>query len=133
MGAAMSLSDCAWAQGEQTRIFRRFQQLYERYDLIVSPTTPVSPFPWSELYLKEVNGVALENYYRWLALTYVVTLATNPSISLPCGRDHRGMPFGLQVTGPSGAMRACWAVRRRWSRPSTATPRCAGRVPISPN
>ncbi|HZG22020.1 MAG TPA: amidase family protein [Herbaspirillum sp.] len=100
MGAAMSLSDCAWAQGEQTRMFRRFQQLYERYDLIVSPTTPVSPFPWSELYLKEVNGVALENYYRWLALTYVVTLVTNPSISLPCGRDHRGMPFGLQVTGP---------------------------------
>lgn len=60
----------------------------------------MSPFPWSELYLKEVNGVALENYYRWLALTYVVTLATNPAISLPCGRDHRGMPFGLQVTGP---------------------------------
>lgn len=100
MGAAMSLLDCAWAQSEQTRLFRRFQQLYERYDLILSPTTPVSPFPWSELYLKEVNGVALENYYRWLALTYVVTLATNPAISLPCGRDHRGMPFGLQVTGP---------------------------------
>ncbi|MGO0790401.1 amidase [Herbaspirillum seropedicae] len=100
MGAAMSLLDCAWAQSEQTRIFRRFQQLYERYDLILSPTTPVSPFPWSELYLKEVNGVALENYYRWLALTYVVTLAANPAISLPCGRDHRGMPFGLQVTGP---------------------------------
>lgn len=99
LGAAMSLSDCAWAQGEQTRIFRRFQQLYSRYDLILSPTTPVSPFPWSDLYLKEVNGVALENYYRWLALTYVVTLATNPSISLPCGRDHRGMPFGMQVTG----------------------------------
>lgn len=100
MGAAMSLLDCAWAQSEQTRLFRRFQQLYERYDLILSPTTPVSPFPWSELYLKEVNGVALENYYRWLALTYVVTLATNPAISLPCGRDHRGMPFGLQITGP---------------------------------
>lgn len=100
LGAAMSLADSAWAQGEQTRIFRRFQQLYTRYDLILSPTTPVSPFPWSELYLKEVNGVALENYYRWLALTYVVTLATNPSISLPCGLDHRGMPFGLQVTGP---------------------------------
>ncbi|NUU00998.1 amidase [Herbaspirillum robiniae] len=99
MGAAMTLADSAWAAGEQTRIFRRFQQLYERYDLILSPTTPVSPFPWSELYLKEVNGVALQNYYRWLALTYVVTLATNPSISLPCGSDHRGMPFGLQVTG----------------------------------
>jgi amidase len=99
LGAAMTLADTAWAQGEQTRLFRRFQGQFANVDLILSPTTPVSPFPWSELYLKEVNGVALENYYRWLALTYVVTLATNPSISLPCGLDHKQMPFGLQVTG----------------------------------
>lgn len=99
LGAAMTLADTAWAQGEQTRLFRRFQAQFAQFDLILSPTTPVSPFPWSELFLKEVNGVALENYYRWLALTYVVTLATNPSISLPCGLDHKQMPFGLQVTG----------------------------------
>jgi Asp-tRNA(Asn)/Glu-tRNA(Gln) amidotransferase A subunit family amidase len=99
MGAAMSLGDCAWASAEQTRLFRRFQALFDNYDLILSPTTPVSPFPWTELYLKEVNGVALENYYRWLALTYIVTLATNPSLSLPCGLDHKSMPFGLQVIG----------------------------------
>jgi hypothetical protein len=41
----------------------------------------------------------MRNYYQWLALTYVVTLATNPALSLPCGRDERGMPFGLQVIG----------------------------------
>lgn len=99
LGAAMTLADSAWAQGEQTRIFRRFQTLFARFDVILSPTTPVSPFPWSELYLKQINGIPLENYYRWLALTYVVTLATNPSISLPCGLDHKQMPFGLQVTG----------------------------------
>ncbi len=46
-----------------------------------------------------MNGVELENYYRWLSLTYVVTLATNPALSLPCGVDHRGMPFGLQMIG----------------------------------
>jgi amidase len=28
-----------------------------------------------------------------------VTLATNPALSLPCGRDERGMPFGLQMIG----------------------------------
>jgi hypothetical protein len=32
-------------------------------------------------------------------LTYVVTLTTHPAISLPCGTDHAGMPFGLQVVG----------------------------------
>lgn len=99
LGASMSLADSAWAQAEQTRIFRRFQAQFADVDVILSPTTPVSPFPWSELFLKEVNGVALENYYRWLALTYVVTLATNPAISLPCGTDHQQMPFGLQVIG----------------------------------
>lgn len=99
MGAAMSLLDTAWASAEQTRLFRRFQALFDDYDLILSPTTPVSPFPWTDLYLKEINGVTLENYYRWLSLTYVVTLATNPALSLPCGMDHKNMPFGLQVIG----------------------------------
>lgn len=100
MGAAMSLADSAWAQAEQTRIFRRFQAAFENYDVILSPTTPVSPFPWRELYAAQINGRAQENYYRWLALTYVVTLTTHPALSLPCGVDHAGMPFGLQIVGP---------------------------------
>jgi amidase len=66
---------------------------------VLAPTTPVSPFPWTELYAREIDGQAMRNYYHWLALTYVVTLATNPALSLPCGRDEHGMPFGLQVIG----------------------------------
>ncbi|WP_042885808.1 amidase [Cupriavidus necator] len=99
MGAKMSLVDSAWAQAEQNRILQRFQQAYEEYDLILSPTTPVSPFPWTRLFAETINGEKQENYYRWLALTYVVTLTTHPAISLPCGTDELGMPFGLQVTG----------------------------------
>ncbi|CAG9172931.1 amidase [Cupriavidus respiraculi] len=99
MGAKMSLVDSAWAQAEQTRILARFQQVYRDYDVVLSPTTPVSPFPWTELYADTINGEKQENYYRWLALTYVVTLATHPAITLPCGLDHAGMPFGLQVVG----------------------------------
>jgi len=99
IGAAMSLADAAWGHAEQTRIFRRFQETFRDYDLVLSPTTPVSPRPWTELYLAEMDGKPLRNYYHWLALTYFITLATNPAISLPCGVDHKGMPFGLQVTG----------------------------------
>ena len=29
----------------------------------------------------------------------MVTLVTNPAISIPCGIDEHAMPFGLQVTG----------------------------------
>ncbi|WP_028353600.1 amidase [Bordetella petrii] len=100
MGAAMSLLDSAWAQAEQTRVLKRFQQVYADYDLVLAPTTPVSPFPWTQLYADTINGEPQENYYRWLALTYVVTLTTHPALTLPCGRDAQGMPFGLQVIGP---------------------------------
>jgi Asp-tRNA(Asn)/Glu-tRNA(Gln) amidotransferase A subunit family amidase len=99
MAQAMTLDDATWAHMEQTRIFRRFQQAFQEVDVILSPVTPVSPFPWAVPYLDSINGVQLENYYRWLALTYVVTLATNPALALPCGVDAAGMPFGLQLTG----------------------------------
>ena len=100
---------------------------------MLSPTTPVSPFPWTQLYLAELEGRKLRNYYHWLALTYFVTLVTNPAISLPCGVDHKGMPFGLQVTGrfrgdrelldAAEAMEQAFAGRR---------PACGGRGRISP-
>ena len=99
MAAAISLADRAWAHLEQTRIARKFAAAFERYDLILSPVTPVTPFPWTELYAAEVDGQKMRNYYHWLGLTYVVTLATNPALSLPCGVDEHGMPFGLHVTG----------------------------------
>lgn len=100
MAAGMSLGDFAWAHTEQTRIFRKFQDTFRDYDLVLAPTTPVSPFPWSQLYLAEMDGKPLRNYYHWLSLTYVITLVTNPAISIPCGVDHKNMPFGLQVVGP---------------------------------
>jgi Asp-tRNA(Asn)/Glu-tRNA(Gln) amidotransferase A subunit family amidase len=99
MGARMSLLDSAWAQAEQTRLINRFQATFADYDLVLSPTTPVSPFPWTQPYASHINGEPQANYYRWLALTYVVTLTTHPAITLPCGLDHAGMPFGLQVVG----------------------------------
>jgi Asp-tRNA(Asn)/Glu-tRNA(Gln) amidotransferase A subunit family amidase len=99
IGAKMTLADMCWAHLEETRLFRRFQQTFRDYDLVLAPTTPVSPFPWSQLYLAEMDGKPLNNYYHWLSLTYVVTLVTNPAIALPCGTDHKGMPFGLQAVG----------------------------------
>ena len=53
MAAHMTLADMAWAHAEQTRIFRRFQASFRNYDLVLSPPVPVSPFPWTQLYLQE--------------------------------------------------------------------------------
>jgi len=118
LAANISLADRAWAHLEQTRIARRFAEAMERFDLIIAPVTPVSPFPWTQLYAESVAGVPARNYYHWLGLTYVVTLATNPALSLPCGVDERGMPFGLQIVGrlrgDVALLGAARALERAW-------------------
>lgn len=100
MAASITLADRAWSHLAQTRINRQFQTAFEHYDLILSPVTPLSPFPWTQLYAEVVDGHKQRNYYEWLSLTYMVTLATNPALSLPLGCDEAGMPFGLQMIGP---------------------------------
>lgn len=127
MGAAMSLRDAAWAQAEQTRLIKRFQRVYDEVDLVLSPVTPVSPFPWTQPHAAMVQGRPQANYYRWLALTYATTLTTHPSLALPCGVDSHGMPFGLQVLGrfrgdrdtlaAGQAMEAAFAADARLARP----------------
>ncbi len=138
MAANIRLADRAWAHLAQTRINRQFQATFAQYDLILAPTTPLSPFPWTELYAEVVEDKKQRNYYEWLSLTYLVTLATNPALSLPCGLDEAGMPFGLQMVGPlhhdarllgmASALEQWGKTQPGWGRPrpdmaALATPR----------
>ncbi|MBL8691589.1 MAG: amidase [Rhodospirillaceae bacterium] len=99
-GLRYSAADVAWAHAEQTRIFRRVQEFHKDFDLILSPTVSVPPFPWTQLYADKVDGKPTRTYFHWLALTYAMTLTGHPSTSIPCGKEPTGTPFGLMVTGP---------------------------------
>jgi Asp-tRNA(Asn)/Glu-tRNA(Gln) amidotransferase A subunit family amidase len=129
IAAGMTMADVAWAHVEQTRMFRQFQHTFRDYDLVLAPTTPVSPFPWSQLYLTEMDGKPLRNYYHWLALTYVITLVTNPAIALPCGVDHKSMPFGLQVVGAFRADRALLGAAHAMEQAFAAIPSLQRPIP----
>ena len=129
IAASMTMADVAWAHTEQTRMFRRFQQTFRDFDLVLAPTTPVSPFPWTQLYLPEMDGKPLRNYYHWLALTYVITLVTNPAIAIPCGVDEHDMPFGLQVIGPFRADRALLGAAHAMEHALAAIPALRRPVP----
>jgi Asp-tRNA(Asn)/Glu-tRNA(Gln) amidotransferase A subunit family amidase len=101
-GRGYSALDAARALTAQTALYRRWQSFFSRYDVILSPAITISPRPWSELYPREIDGVATKSYFHWLALAYAVTLPGHPAVCLPVGRDAAGMPFGLQIVGPRG-------------------------------
>jgi amidase len=102
-GLKYSLADVAWANVEQTKIYKRFLSFFNDVDVLICPAAAVSPFPHSQLFVEEINGEKMPTYMRWLAIAYAPTMALACSAAIPCGVDHLGMPFGVQVVGPNGS------------------------------
>lgn len=101
-GMRYSALDVARAQSLQTAIYRRWQNFFTQYDVILTPAITISPRSWRELYPAEIDGKPTRTYFHWLAMAYAVTTVGHPALSLPVGLDRNGMPFGLQIVGPRG-------------------------------
>ena len=102
-GLKMSLPDVAWAHKAQTGLYTRFRAFFDDADILICPAASVSPFPHAQLFVEEINGIKMPTYMRWLAMTYALTMALPSALCLPCGVDHLGMPFGIQIVGPIGS------------------------------
>jgi Asp-tRNA(Asn)/Glu-tRNA(Gln) amidotransferase A subunit family amidase len=121
--------DRAKAHVEQTKLYRRFQTLFRDIDILICPAAAVSPFPHAEWAPEFINGQPLAHYFHWIALTYGLTLTTHPIVALPCGRDHNGLPFGLQIVGPKGGDRFVLGVAAALERAFAARPDLARPIP----
>ncbi len=126
-GLAYSLEDVARAHLQQTRIARDWLGLFDDVDVVICPGASVTPFAHADWSVTEIDGVEMPTYMRWLALTYMPTMATACGAVLPCGVDGKGMPFGIQVLGPPGADRfvlevACALESVLAADPATARP-----------
>jgi amidase len=96
-GFTLTPQRIAAAEKERTNLYRRVREFFNRFDLLLTPTVAVPPFPVEMSYPREINGKPLENYTDWFLLTYAITLTGYPSISIPCGFTREGFPVGLQI------------------------------------
>jgi aspartyl-tRNA(Asn)/glutamyl-tRNA(Gln) amidotransferase subunit A len=108
------------AQKVRTLISRDFAAAFERFDVLVSPTTPTTAFR-----IGERSEHPLKMYLADLD-TIPSNLAGNASMSLPCGLSPEdGLPVGFQIMAPAmaddrlyrvgGALEA--ALNDRWGGP----------------
>ncbi|MEO8651920.1 MAG: amidase family protein [Hyphomicrobiaceae bacterium] len=102
-GLKYSLADVAWANVEQTKIYKRFLSFFNDHDVLICPAAAVSPFPHTQNAVDIINGEKMPTYMRWLSIAYALTTALPAAAVIPCGVDHQGMPFGIQVVGPNGS------------------------------
>ena len=80
------------AQRVRTLIRREHDQLFERFDVLVSPTSPTVAFRLGE---RTENPLAM---YLADLLTIPSNMAGLPGLSIPCGLSE-GLPVGLQLIG----------------------------------
>lgn len=81
------------AQKVRTLIKQDFENAFEKYDVIIGPTTPTTAFKFGE---KTDDPLAM---YANDVLTVPVNLAGVPAMSVPCGFSSEGLPIGLQIIG----------------------------------
>jgi len=100
LGFEVKIDDIARAEHKRAEIWHRWRALFERFDLVLTPTSPVLPFPVEQNYPFEIAGRKLESYIDWVAQTFLVSLAALPAASVPASLAASGIPVGLQIVGP---------------------------------
>ena len=81
------------AQKVRTLVIRDFEAAFERFDILLAPTSPTTAFRLGE---KAEDPLAM---YLSDIFTIPANLSGTPAISVPCGLDDAGLPVGLQLIG----------------------------------
>ena len=75
----------------RTLIKEEYRRAFEQCDVMLTPTSPTTAFRFGEK-----TGNPLEMYLSDI-YTVTVNIAGLPGISVPCGRDAKGLPIGMQL------------------------------------
>ena len=81
------------AQQVRTLVMNEFNKAFEKYDVIITPTSPTVAFK-----IGEKSNNPMEMYLADIC-TVSVNIAGLPGISIPCGVDSQGLPIGMQIIG----------------------------------
>ncbi len=97
-GLELTGAEVAIAYAKRNDYYHAWREFMEGYDLVLTPTLPVTAFPAGDDHPGQIDGQPT-TYLSWTAFTYPFNITGQPAASVPCGFDHNGLPVGLQIVG----------------------------------
>ncbi|MDN3019418.1 amidase [Paenibacillus sp. BSR1-1] len=98
----MTLHDLIRDQQIRTEIYDAIQNVFENYDLIVTPTLACMPVDnandGNTVGPTQINGEEVEPLIGW-CMTYFTNYSGHPSASIPAGLSKNNLPVGMQIIG----------------------------------
>ena len=107
-GGAVSARDYLTAMAKVNAYWQEVHVFLARFDLLLTPTTAVPPFPLGAGVPREIAGQEVSRL-GWMPFTYPFNLTGQPAASVPAGWTEDGVPVGLQIVGRRHADRTVLA------------------------
>ena len=128
-GSKVTATDYARALGLIDRLKAQMTDLFEEYDLLLSPTLALPSLPVGE-FPEEIAGrpVYPHRYFSFHPFTYPINAIGHAAASIPAGFSSDGMPIGLHIVGRKGGEETVIAASAAFER---AMPWIQRRPPVS--
>jgi len=87
-------------QRARVRLNEELWKLFDRFDLLLSPTLPIEAFAAAGPFPAEIDGHPIPTPLGAIAFTYPFNLSGHPAASVRAGFTDSGLPCGLQIVAP---------------------------------
>jgi aspartyl-tRNA(Asn)/glutamyl-tRNA(Gln) amidotransferase subunit A len=99
IGLELKATDFVKAQMERNQIRDRVRRFFETYDLLLTPTLPITAFK-ADIPAEEALKDEPVDFRNWTPFSSPFNLSQNPAATVPAGFSDAGLPVGLQIVGP---------------------------------
>jgi Asp-tRNA(Asn)/Glu-tRNA(Gln) amidotransferase A subunit family amidase len=107
-GGAVPARDYVLAMERVRAYWHEAQTFLARFDLLLTPTVAVAPFPHADPPPREIAGQEI-SVLGWMPFTFPFNLTGQPAASVPAGLTDDGLPVGVQIIGRRNADRTVLA------------------------
>jgi aspartyl-tRNA(Asn)/glutamyl-tRNA(Gln) amidotransferase subunit A len=97
-GLRYSMTDYIEARGQKLAYCDSVRPLFERFDLLLTPSLSVAAFPVGRLNPADWPQHAWD-WIDWASFSYPFNFTGQPAASVPAGFTRAGLPVGLQIVG----------------------------------